>query len=105
MNASNMATQRAGQSHATRNWAIKDRRGRTCVIIQAPSAVIAAQRVRTIWAEIPHIPRRFSVARHRGPVCCSWYGEGWFATREEVDRHGLDAESRFWAEVNETIAG
>ena len=104
MNRSKRKSHTNRKQPATRNWDIKDGKGRTCVVIQAATADLAAQRVRTIWAEIPRIPRGFSVALHRGPVHSSWYGDGWFATREEVDRRGLDAESRFWQEVNGNTA-
>lgn len=104
MNGSKRKSRTSAKRPSTKNWDIKDGKGRVCVVIQAATADLAAQRVRSIWAEIPRIPRDFSVAPHRGPVRCSWYGDGLFATREEVDRRGLDAESRFWQEVNGTIA-
>ena len=67
----NCSKQKSGtdvRHRSVRNWDIKDRKGRVCVVIQATSAAIAAQRVRTLWQEIPRFPRRFSVAEHEGPV-------------------------------------
>lgn len=88
---------RSGQSAAgeIRNWAIRDNKGRTRVVIEAASAASAASRVATLLLEHPPIPRRFEVAEHEGPVQSSWYGDSWFRLREDIDRAGLDAESRF----------
>ncbi len=98
-------TSTRSESKPLRDWAIRDPRGRTCLVIQATSAAAATERVGVLLHESPPIPRRFTVVEHEGPVQCSWFGEGWFRVREDVDRAGLDAESRFWRQLRDPSVG
>jgi len=74
------------------NWAVKDGRGRTLVVIEATSAAIATARVAMLGDELPRLPQQFTVVQHSGPRRGAWYNDSWFRIREQVDNTGIDAE-------------
>lgn len=69
-----------------KNWAVRDQRGRTVVVVQATTAKVAIRRLPLLRAEWPKFPARVTVRQHHGPVRCAWFGDGWFHLREECER-------------------
>lgn len=76
-----------------RNYAIKTKRGRTVVVIEATNAVVAAHRAETLRGEVPGLPLVYEIAEHVGPTNTAWYGHGYFAVREECERFARDSEA------------
>lgn len=92
------------ESLPLRNWAVRDHHGRTCLVIEAASAAAATERVAILLREAPPIPPAFTILEHEGPVRCSWFGDGWFRIREDIDRADHDTESRAWQQLCDTNA-
>lgn len=67
-------------------WAVVDQRGRTLVVLEATTAEVARRRFQMLEDELPAMPAHFTVRKHKGPVRCRWFGDGWFAVREELTR-------------------
>lgn len=85
--------------YTPRNWAIQNMRGKTCVVIEATNATVATKRVALLLHELPRLPREFKVKEHTGPIHCSWYGNGYFSLREEVEKLCANSELKLLSDI------